>query len=101
MGCELRMERLTQHGLECMSGLRKAIDPCRDVCNSRGADCFDDCPIQEAFNRLSAYEDTNMMPEEIAAMKAENERLNKLVDAVQTALWSDLEVDEDNADEKT
>lgn len=61
------MERLTKHDTGCMSSLRKAVDPCRDVCNSRGTDCFDDCPIQEAIDRLADYEDTGMDPEEVAA----------------------------------
>lgn len=43
------------------------------------------------IERLAAYEDTGLTPEEITAMKADNERLHKLVDTVQTLLWGDTE----------
>lgn len=38
--------------------------------------------LTDALNRLAAYEDTGLTPEEITAMKADNERLHKLVDTV-------------------
>ncbi|MDE7195045.1 MAG: hypothetical protein K2O14_13940, partial [Oscillospiraceae bacterium] len=43
------------------------------------------------IDKLAAYEDTGLTPEEITAMKADNERLHKLVDTVQTLLWGDTE----------
>ncbi len=38
---------------------------CGDCCKAR--EYCKDCPIQDAFNRLSSYEDTGLEPEEIAA----------------------------------
>ncbi len=37
-------------------------------------------------DRLAAYEDTGLAPEEIAALVADNKRLHKLVDAVEEVL---------------
>lgn len=51
-----------------------------------------DCVCKnEIARKLYAYEDTELSPEEITAMKADNERLHKLVDTVQTLLWGDTE----------
>jgi len=75
--------------------------------------------IEQAINRLAAYEDTNLSPDEITALKAENERLNaelknsvklpcKIGDTVYfvgvtskriTGLWTDGEIFERIADE--
>ena len=53
---------------------------------------FKDCVYKnEIARKLYAYEDTGLTPEEVAAMKADNERLHKLFDTVQTLLWSDME----------
>lgn len=41
-----------------------------------------------AADRLAAYEDTGLSPEEVAALKADNENLHRLVDAAQKILWS-------------
>lgn len=46
-------------------------------------------------NKLAAYEDTGLTPEEIIALKADNERLHKLVDTIQTLLWGNTETKEE------
>ena len=51
----------------------------------------DNVSPREIYRQLQAYEDTGLTPEEITAMKADNERLHKLVDTVQTLLWGDTE----------
>ena len=39
---------------------------CDDVEDKYGnVECCGNCPIQKAFDRLAAYEDTNLMPDEI------------------------------------
>lgn len=50
--------------------------------------------LTSALNRLAAYEDTGLTPEEITAMKADKERLHKLVDATQKLLWENAEAEE-------
>lgn len=42
--------------------------------------------LTDALNRLAAYEDTGLSPEEITAMKADNERLNDLVNELEGIL---------------
>lgn len=65
------MERLTGNrttlsngdeycNLEALGG-----ENCGDCCNAR--EYCEDCPIQNAFNKLSAYEDTGLEPREITA----------------------------------
>ena len=49
----------------------------------------------ESIDRLAAYEDTGLTPEEITAMKIENENLHKLVDTAQTILRSDTDEEEE------
>ncbi len=39
-----------------------------------------------AADRLAAYEDTGLMPEEIAALIADNKRLHELVDVIEGAV---------------
>ncbi|MDE7193034.1 MAG: hypothetical protein K2O14_03590 [Oscillospiraceae bacterium] len=51
----------------------------------------DNVSPREIYRQLQAYEDTGLTPEEITAMKSDNERLHKLVDTVQTLLWGDTE----------
>lgn len=38
---------------------------CREVCERQGDDGCKTCPIAKAFDRLAAYEDTGLEPEEI------------------------------------
>ncbi len=40
----------------------------------------------EAVNRLAAYEDTGLTPEEIEALKADNDRLHRLIDELEIGL---------------
>lgn len=42
--------------------------------------------LTAALNRIAAYEDTGLTPEEIAAMKADNKRLHELVDILKGAI---------------
>ena len=42
---------------------------------------------RECMDRLAAYEDTGMMPDEVAALRAENERLSKWVDDLQSGMY--------------
>lgn len=66
------MERLTisANGRLCADLIARDGDPCEYICQERADDdgC-DGCPIMAAFERLSAYEDTGMTPEEIIQMK--------------------------------
>lgn len=60
------MERLTING----DLIARDGDPCEYICQGR-EDCgCKDCPIKGAFEKLSAYEDTGMSPEEIMEMKS-------------------------------
>ena len=43
---------------------------CCEVCNDHNTTCFD-CPIDKAFEKLAAYEESGMDPDEISAMMAE------------------------------
>lgn len=38
---------------------------CNEVCKAQGDNGCVGCPIAKAFNRLAAYENTNLEPEEI------------------------------------
>ena len=38
---------------------------CREVCERQGDDGCKTCPIAKAFDRLAAYEDTGLEPEEV------------------------------------
>lgn len=73
------MERLTEYAYDTAQ-LKKlatehAYESCHDVCDECAEDCEQDscteCPINEAFKRLAAYEDTGLTPEEITALTAE------------------------------
>lgn len=39
---------------------------CREVCRNQGENGCTDCPIAKAFDRLAAYEETGLEPEELA-----------------------------------
>ena len=58
------MERLTESRAICGHYNLEAVGEkvCERICRDKG--CLN-CPIQNAFDRLAAYEDTGMMPEEI------------------------------------
>lgn len=38
---------------------------CREVCRNQGENGCTDCPIAKAFDRLAAYEDTGLKPEDM------------------------------------
>ncbi len=59
---------------------------CGDYCPTSTADACLDCEIQEAFDRLAAYEDTGLTPEEVEALKADNDRLHRLIDELESDL---------------
>lgn len=78
-------------------------DYCKQFCKNGGvADC-DNCGIQQAIDRLAAYEDTGLTPEEAISFKrlfdmrdkqadelfAENERLRKIIDNAKYILGKD------------
>lgn len=43
---------------------------CREVCRNQGENGCTDCPIAKAFDRLAAYEETGLEPEELAQAQA-------------------------------
>lgn len=86
----VKSEIIDGYILKCMcgfgiDGVPDDEDSCRDVCNGN----CDECGIQQSFDKLAAYENTNLSPEEIAAMKADNERLNDLVNELEGILRKD------------
>lgn len=91
------MERLTvksvivsgHYNLKCMCGIGRddQIDD-EDGCRAYCSDECDGCGIQEAFDRLAAYEDTGYEPEEIKALREDNVRLHKLLDDHEAVLVS-------------
>ena len=42
---------------------------CKEVCIKQGDDGCTNCPIKKAVDRLAAYEDTGLTPEEIIELK--------------------------------
>lgn len=44
---------------------------CREVCRNQGENDCTDCPIAKAFDRLAAYEETGLEPEELAQAEKE------------------------------
>ena len=63
------MERLTYDfalgGNHCWQVKGADNLECREVCERQGYDGCKTCPIAKAFDRLAAYEDTGLEPEEI------------------------------------
>lgn len=62
------MERLTGNALTLSDGtklydINKNCETCAVVCNEH--ETCGECPVQAAFNKLAAYEDTWLEPEEI------------------------------------
>ncbi len=95
------MERLTikseivigHYNLKCMctvctNGTVDNEDGCMEYCELRDGDC-EGCEIQEAFDRLAAYEDTGLIPEEVEVLKADNDRLHRLIDELENGLRKD------------
>ncbi len=48
----------------------------------------DKVPPREIYRRLQAYEDTGLTPEEITAMKTDNERLHRFLDQTEEIVQS-------------
>lgn len=46
---------------------------CREVCRNQGEKGCTDCPIAKAFDRLAAYEETGLEPEELAQAKKDGQ----------------------------
>ena len=42
--------------------------------------------LTDVLNRLATYEDTGLTPEEITAMKADNERMHQLINIIEGAI---------------
>ena len=47
---------------------------CKDVCKNQGDNGCEGCPIREAIDRLAAYENTGLMPEEVMVLCSMSER---------------------------
>lgn len=60
---------------------------CCDYCPTTTADACLNCGLQEAFDRLAAYEDTGLVPEEIEALKRDNARLHALLDWIESEVY--------------
>lgn len=71
------MKRLTYdfaaNGQHCWQVKGADNDLCKDVCRDQGDNGCKDCPIAKAFDRLAAYEDTGLEPEEICGLQAHAE----------------------------
>ena len=68
----MSMERLTYDfclgGIHCWQVKGADNRECRQVCEEQEYGCKG-CPIALAFDRLAAYEDTGLAPEEVQAMR--------------------------------
>lgn len=62
------MERLTYDENQCWQIKGAGNDLCEEVCKAQTR-CAG-CPIASAFDRLAAYEDTGLTPEEIEKLKS-------------------------------
>lgn len=50
---------------------------CAEVCKNQGDDGCDGCPVKKAIDRLAAYENTGLEPEEVVALQASSQELKK------------------------
>lgn len=50
---------------------------CSELCELQEDNNCMGCPLQEAFSRLAAYEDSGLSPEEVQALQRENEALKQ------------------------
>ena len=73
------MERLTYDfclgNIHCWQVKGADNRECRQVCEEQGENGCRGCPIALAFDRLAAYEDTGLAPEEIQIQKEAMERM--------------------------
>lgn len=45
--------------------------------------------LTDTLNKLAAYEDTGLTPKEVKALKADNDRLHRLIDELESVLRKD------------
>lgn len=73
------MERLTYDycvgDIHCWQVKGADNRECRQVCEEQGKNGCKGCPIALAFDRLAAYEDTGLAPEEVQIQKEAMERM--------------------------
>ena len=81
------MKRLTTRNETSMAFW---VDP---RCVGGGYRMTEDKKDQERLDRLAAYEDTGLTPEEVEALKADNDRLHRLIDESE----NELRKESDNA----
>lgn len=66
------MERLTYDsmvaGIHCWQIKDADNNLCEEVCKQHDKESCEGCPIEKAFNKLAAYEDTGLTPEEITQL---------------------------------
>jgi hypothetical protein len=61
---------------------------CDEICCRYQDDDCVGCPLQEAFSRLAAYEDSGLSPEEVRVLQRENEALKQeKQDLFREILW--------------
>ncbi len=60
------MERLTGGGSVYHDLVETDGKTCEEICRERN--CCDCCPIQDAIDKLEAYENTGLSPEEVAEL---------------------------------
>lgn len=95
------MERLTvksptmnRYTLKRMCGFDREGEPiveedCYEHCEQMlDSGYCSDCAIKEAFERLAAYEDTGLTPEEVEAVLKDYARLHQLLDDLEAVLTS-------------
>ena len=80
------MERLTYDfalgGNHCWQVKGADNLECREVCERQGDDGCKTCPIAKAFDRLAAYEETGLEPEEVTEL-CEMDRRAKMAEMLQ------------------
>lgn len=79
--------------LQCMcgfgwDGVPDDEDACYEYCErwDEGVKQCEQCGIQQAFDKLAAYEDSGLSPEEIMTLQADNARLHELVDIIERTI---------------
>ena len=78
---KLSVERLTYvfNGCWQIKGVGNIV--CSEIC-AREEDGCENCPIAKAFDRLAAYEDTGLEPEEIDKFKKDIKKIKDDVDSL-------------------
>lgn len=97
---EAAVDRLTvkskilngHYSLQCTcsfgsDGVPNNEEACYEYCEHLGGceEC-EQCGIQQAFDKLAAYEDSGLSPKEIKALQADNARLHELVDIIERTI---------------